>query len=130
MYLNLMLIVLIVTYNLVLIKFHESLHFPEVVSICFLAASVTTALGVNYIKLGEINETSKKLTQAWKRNPEILGAAGSFQKKVASRFVRSLQILRIELGPFGYYRKPASIRIIGKLVFYTARGLLVTKNRF
>jgi hypothetical protein len=85
-----------------------------------------TSLGLTYIKLGDINEKSKKLITSWKKDTK--SSVSALERKIANKFIKSLRLLKIELGSFGYYQKPASLRIVGKLVFYTTKSLMMTKN--
>jgi len=89
-----------------------------------LSVVTTLQLFQSYFRLGEINAKSAKLIKGWgkdlkwKRSDRVL----------MSKYVRSCRPLRVELGSFGCYRKPNSIIIIGKLIVYTARVLLMTKT--
>jgi hypothetical protein len=98
----------------------ESILYASIASTC-----ATAYLIITYFKLGEINESSKKCIGSWKRNSGWKLGLGENDKKLLNKYVQSLQPCKIELGDFGFYQKQGSLRIIGKLVYYTTKGLML-----
>ncbi len=125
-YVNNTMTVLSVTCSFVLVKFHDQIYVVEFLGLTAVAICSTICLLLTYIKLGDINEKSKKLVTAWKKDPK--SGLSPLERKIANKSIKSLQLLKIMLGSFGYYRKPASLRIVGKLVYYTTKSLMMTKN--
>jgi hypothetical protein len=123
LYINNAMIALSVGGQVAIILFHEKLE-PEVGSSIFIVSICgTTYLIVTYFKMGEINEYSKKCIGSW--NQSFERKVGEDDKKLLRKYLSSLQPCKIELREFGFYRKPGSLRIIGKLVYYTSKGILV-----
>jgi len=116
-----------VSCSFILIKLHSSMSFECLtISVLVLLPSVLT-LVITYIMFGDINQSAKRFLLSWKRKSGVLSRD---VKTEITKFIRSSKPLRIELGNFGYYQKPASIRIIGKIVYYTVKYLLVMNSRF
>jgi hypothetical protein len=99
----------------------ESLGGTSIVSFCS-----TAYLMITYFKLAQINEYSIKCIGSWKRNPGK--QLSIYDKKLLSKYIVSLQPCRIELGEYGHYRKQGSLLIIGKLVYYTTKGIMLLRK--
>jgi len=111
--------------NILLIKCHVKLDFDEL--FLFISMSVTGNLYILivYLTLGEVNSVSKKLITRTIRNT----AKDSRQSFIFKKFLISCaRFIGIELNSFGYYQKPTSIRIIGKIVVYTVKCLMMMKD--
>jgi hypothetical protein len=115
--------VLSVSGQIAMILLHQSIE-PEGGS-CIIIVSVcsTVFLMVTYFKMGQINEYSKNCIESWKR---ICGKLlRGDDNKLFRKYLSSLQPCKIELGEFGFYRKHGSLRIIGKLLYYTTKGIML-----
>ena len=108
--------------NVVIIQLHDKLSIATTLTLMSFSWTANVYLIINYVKLGGINEMSKNMTASWKRN--------SMKSKIVFAYIRSFKLLKIELGSFGFYRKPASIKILGSLIYYTTKALMVTKSYF
>ena len=111
---------------LTLIKFHDQLDLTILLGLLMVWINSSGFLIISYMKLGEVNQRSKQFHDAWKRKAGYLEPS---MKIVMKKFIRSSRPLRIELGDFGYYNKSGGIRILGKLVTYTVKFLMLT-NKF
>jgi len=107
--------------NFVLIRFHHHLTPMSSLVLLTAAAAGVTFLLLSHLKFGEINEFSSQALGSWQRN---LGLG--CQQLLRRRFT-ACRDLRVQMGIFGYYTKPASIKILGKLVYYTTKFLILTK---
>jgi hypothetical protein len=116
--------VLAVICNFVLIQLHDRVPLEGLFTISMLSFTATMYLLLSYIHLGTINEASKNLIRSWKNT------CRNRKSTLMSKYVKSFRSIRIELGSFGYYRKPTSIQIVGKLIFYTSKFIMVTKRYF
>jgi hypothetical protein len=114
--------------NVLLIRHHDTMT-PDTLLIFFFASFVANIyMLASYIRLGELNQTSKTLISS--RTRAVCLSMRKERDKIFLKFLRSCnQYLRIYMSYFGYYRKPTSIRIIGKIVFYTVRVLILTNKR-
>jgi len=63
----------------------------------------------------------KKCLASWRRG------AGVYQrrKEMLKRQIKSLAVCKVDLGNFGYYKKANSMRIIGKIIYFTVKGLML-----
>jgi len=119
-------ICLAVLSNIILIKYHTKLPFETLV--LFLVGSVFGNMYtlLSYLSLGEVNEISKKLILSTTRNTRMR----SREDVIFKKFLKSCKMfLGIHLNSFGVYRKPTSIRIIGKIVLYTVKCLILMSKR-
>jgi hypothetical protein len=85
----------------------------------------TVAIVLLYIVLGRYNDVSTGFINSWKRKRDVVYA----ERKVLLRLMRSCRTLRLEIGIFGHFKKKTSFLIIGKLVFYTTKLLMLTKKK-
>jgi len=107
------------------IRMHAQIEPLFVVAIILAGFNAVAFLVLTYSKLGEVNQRSKEFHGSWKRETGYLTPETKCQMQ---KFIRSSRPLRIELGEFGYYSKPASIQILGKLVMYVVKFLMLTSN--
>jgi hypothetical protein len=110
--------------NFMIIRYHDTM--PPVPLFLFTLSSFTgnMYMWASYLKLGDVNQISQTLISSKRRAMSSEGDNIYF-----IRFIRSCsQHLRIHMSSFGYYKKPTSIRVIGKIVVYTARILILTKK--
>jgi hypothetical protein len=126
MFINDLCITIAVTSNFALIRFHD--HLPlEIVAVDTLLSSLASGfLLVTYIKFGEVNELAKGLLNSWKRSSGNISMPS--EKKLMKKYVKSCSLLKLELGSFGHYKRPTSIRIVGKLVIYTVKFTMMMKK--
>ena len=113
--------------NFLLIRHHDQIPRAGLPMLLIVSTGSTSFLLITYKKFGEINERSKSCTSSWKRNTKYLNLD---EKILVSTYVRSFRPFRMELGSFGFYQKPNTIRIVGKLFFYTSKFLLMTIDLF
>ena len=118
-------IIFAVSMSFLLIKLRSKLFLQAALAISMADINATVFLVLSYLKLGEANQRSKEFLGSWKRKAGYLHPATKIQMK---KFLKSSPPLRVDLGEFGYYSKPASIRIVGKLVTYTVKFLMLTSK--
>jgi len=109
----------------VLVRFHSEL---ELVSSLGFYLGTTCGIAfvlLTYIQFGEINISSVEVLNSWKRWDKYVSRR---DRELMLAYLRSCQALKIYLGGFGFYKKPNTVRIVGKLVYYIAKFLLMTKN--
>ena len=123
MYINNLTITFIVFSSFGLIRMHAKIHWVFNLTILLGVVEGFSFLMLSYMKLGEVNERSKKFHVLWKRKSGYLNPVMNIKMK---KFIKSSRPLRIELGQFGFYSKAASIRLFGKLVTYVVRFLMLT----
>jgi len=109
----------------VLIRFHSRLELGASLLFSMGSACGISFILLTYIQFGDINIRSVGVLNSWKRW-EGYGSGGD--RKLMMTYMCSSQVLKIHLGGFGYYKKPNTVRIIGKLIYYTAKFLLMTKK--
>jgi hypothetical protein len=114
--------------SIFLILFHNKLKVENISYIATLSALGSAYLVIFYFKMGELNETSKQALGSWKRNGGLRLLTLPQDKKLLRRYLSSLQHLKFELRGFGYFRKATSLRIIGKLIFYTTKSLMLLQK--
>jgi len=119
-------LVLSVGGQIVLIQLHGHVELETISCTSVLALAGTGFLIISYFKLGEVNEYSKKCIASWKRNAGWYLTASD--KLLVTRYIRSLTVCKIELGGMGYYKKANSLRIIGKIIYYTTKGLMLIQK--
>jgi hypothetical protein len=49
-------------------------------------------------------------------------------RKLMRKYMRASAELKVDLNSFEFYKKQSTIRIIGKLIYYTAKLLVTTKK--
>jgi hypothetical protein len=85
-------------------------------SIAFLILSNMT--------FGKINERSKQVICSLRghatRNMNV------WDKKLMLEYLSSYRPLRVELGPLGHYHKRNTLKVIGKIILYTTKFLLIS----
>jgi len=109
----------------VMVRFHGRLEVGSIIVFCGGEAFSLTFILVTYLKFGEINESSKLVLNSWIR---FQGFESGKDRTLMIKYIHCFQILRIHCGTFGYYEKHDTLRIIGKVVYYTAKFLLMTKQ--
>jgi len=114
---------LAVTSNTALIRFHSDLPPEPILVVSVILGFTTGFLFEGYYKLGELHALSGKVIRCWSRN--VIWR----DRGLMSKYTRSCQPIRVQLGSFGFYKKANSITIIGKIVLYTNRVLLLMKPR-
>jgi hypothetical protein len=125
MYVGNMATTMAVLSNFMLIRHHDTMTLDLLLLFVLGSFAGNMYVLVSYIRLGEINKTSIALITSKKR--AVYSSKG--REAVLPKFLRSCnQYLRIHMSYFGYYKKPTSIRVIGKRVAYTVRVLILTKK--
>jgi hypothetical protein len=110
--------------NISLIRFHAT--FTTEMLILHLGASEACIvfLVFSYITLGEINERSKNVINSLRgyarRNMSVR------DRRLMLKYLDSYRPLQIELGSFGHYYKRNTLSVIGKIILYTAKFLLIS----
>ena len=123
MFLSNTLLVSCVGVQILIIKLHDKVEPAPILAGGVISAGSLLFLILQYFTFGQVNEYSKKCIGSWDRIDETI--YGFHDRRLIKRYVRSLSLLRVELGDFGYYRKGNSLRIVGKIVYYTTKGLLL-----
>ena len=86
-------------------------------------AVATATLFTIYFKMGEVNEMSKALINSWRKSP--MPSFSPADKSLFQKYIKSCRPLRLDVGAFGYYNRPLSIRIVGKVVVYAVKFLII-----
>ena len=109
--------------NIVIIRFHDRLELEILFLFVVGSGTGNIYLLASYIVLGEVNEISKVAILS-----TIRKTGGNTKETIVfKKYLNSCRLyFRIHLSYFGYYRKSISIRIIGKLVVYTVRLLILS----
>jgi hypothetical protein len=126
MFINDLCITIAVTSNFAMIRFHDHLPLEIVAAVILMSNLASGFLLVTYIKFGEVNELSKRLLNSWKRSSGTISIPS--KKKLMKKYIKSCSLLKLELGSFGHYKRPTSIRIAGKLVIYTVKFTMMMKK--
>lgn len=77
-----------------------------------------------YWEFGNFHSCSQKLLKSWKHYCGLRIK----DKSLLNKYLKSCRVLRVELSSFGYFRKGNGTRIIGKLVYYVNKILMLTEN--
>ena len=117
-------IVVVSIFTLVRLSKHESIVSISILSI--LSVFCTVYLIIVHIIFGQFNEVSKVFVGSWKRNTSL----NYYDRKAVLKYIRSCRLLRIEIGTFGHFKKATCLHIVGKLIFYTVKLLMVTSQHF
>jgi len=124
MIVNDVMIAMSVLSTFIMVRFHKDLsHF----SFLFLTTGATALayLVLTYSKLGEVNASSTQMLNSQKKTQAQLGFD---DRKILRKYVKSSCPLKVHIGSFGYYRKPVTVRVVGKLITYTMKFLLMNKE--
>jgi hypothetical protein len=111
-------LIIAVLSNFTFIRFQRYMTWETAGLICYISACVTGYLVLIYNMLGGMNQHSSKLLKAWQR--KALGLKGP-DRVLMSKYLRACRPLRFASGPFGYFRRPAAIQIVGKLIVLTVK---------
>ena len=112
--------------QVMLITFHDHISLNSQFGMVTLIICSTFYMVITYYKLGELNEASVKVISSWRRCSGLrLKPSDQILMKTYSN---ALWLFKVELGDFGHYRNATSIRIIGKLIFYTTKGLMLAQK--
>jgi len=106
-----------------LIRMHAQIDPTLILGLLIGGIDTAGFLILSYMKLGEVNQRSREFLASWQRKSGYLKPDLKLRMK---KLIRSSRPLRVELNQFGYYNKPASIRIVGKLVTYVVKFLMLT----
>jgi len=115
----------IIVVALVLIRMHDSIHPVLMLGMIIAGFDAFAFLVLSYKKLGEVNQRSVEFHNSWKRKA---GSLDPGMRKRMTRFLRASRPLGIELGEFGRYNRQGSIRVIGKIITYVVKCLMLTNN--
>ena len=127
MFVNNVTVSFVVWCNFVLIKLHDRATIEVLGTAVVVSATSAGFLIITYMVLGDINQKSIVLISSWKLGRETKKLSPA-DKKLMKKYIKSCRFLGVELGSFGCYKKPTSIRIIGKLVTYTVKFLMMMSN--
>jgi hypothetical protein len=118
-------VALMVLCNFCLVRFSN--RSPAVVLGVLISISSFGTVGIVllHIILGSFNDASIGFINSWKRKRDIRYS----ERKFLLRLMRSCRPLRLEIGYFGHFKKSTSFLIVGKLVFYTTKLLMLTKTK-
>ncbi len=119
-------ILIVVICNIIFVRFYGRLPFIVILSIVVLAWGGIAYLILSYATLGTVNKRSESLIRSWKHNLNLR----KVKRDILVKHLESCRPLRMEYGPFGYYKKPATIKVIGILIAYTSKSLIITGKYF
>lgn len=123
-YLNNVTMICSVLCTFALIHFHQFLTYTACSVVFMGLLSSYSYLIVSQFRFGELNELSLRVLRSWRRN----GKETDENSPLMTKYLNGTLDLRIKMGIFVFYRKPTSIKIIGKLVYYTTKFLILTKS--
>ena len=130
MFINSVMTTLSVSGQVVLIQFHDRIEPENVAYAVCLSAVATAYLILTYFKLGDLHKQSKKALALWKRKARLneSGSHSAEENQLILLRIPSLGLLQLQFGDFGNYKKENCLRIFGKLIFYTSKGIMVLKK--
>lgn len=109
--------------NFILIRFHKELPIVAIPTlVTFIILSPMILLLVQS-KLAQCFELSKGFHSSWNRSLVL----SSLDRRMLLKYVKSCRFMRYNTGPFGFYQKSGTTRLIHKIIFYTAKVLVMTK---
>ena len=84
----------------------------------------TVYLVLFHIVLGTYNQISIGFIASWLRHTN----RPCSDQKLLLKYIKSCRSLRVAIGSFGYYKNITTLQIVGKLVTYTVKLLMLTKD--
>ena len=126
MLVNNTMITLCVGGQITFIELHHKIDMEALLGFLGIFVGSILYLIITYFKFGEINEFSVKCIGSWKRNDGYTDRPQD--RQLIKRYVRSLRTCRVDLGDFGYYRRANSLRIVGKVIYYTTKGITLIQK--
>ena len=117
-------ILLIVFSNYSLIRFKENEPNLIILALLIISLYCTTYIILANITFGRYNEVSKGFIGSWRRKIDM----SYYDRRAALKYIKSCRLLKIESGSFGYFKIAATPNAIGKLIFYTVKLLMLTKE--
>jgi len=125
-FVNYIIITCTVLSNFVLIRYHSSMGLPVLIITLGGSGGGAAFTFFSHIKFGEVHEASKKFIASSKRN---FGEFPKPDRQLLQKYSATHRALKVKLSSTGYYHKPNTLRVLGKIVLYTTKFLLVTRNR-
>jgi len=122
-------VAILVTSLILFIGYQDQLNFFTRILIFFVTLVNTVSLKLVYDQLGDFNAISKKYVGQLRRSVHDV-RFGNADKVLLGKYAQSLLPLRIELGSFGYFKKPNSLRAITMLLYYTMKGIMISRKIF
>jgi len=108
-----------------LVKFNSTMSIVELCVLLMGVFGTTVFLILTYTKFGDVNDQSKKILGSWKR---WNGWESPYDRNLMLKYMRASTQLKVELNSFGFYKKQNTVRIVGRLIYYTAKLLVMTKK--
>jgi len=126
-FLNYLIITCTVLSNCVLIRYHGIMGLPVLMLTLSGSGGGAAFVLLSNIKFGDIHENSKKFISSYKRR--VGGCPNKQDYQLLKKYAASYRTLKVNLGSIGYYYKPNTLRVLGKIVLYTTKFLLMTKSQ-
>lgn len=124
---NDLIVVSMILCNFVMVRFHHRLNWLSFSLFFTVAVATLIYLVLSHIKLGEVNSLSVKMIKSLKRKEAGMSPS---ERKLMRKYTKSFKPLQVRLGVFGYFRKPNTLVVVGKLVKYTLKFILMTNPLF
>jgi len=109
------------------IGYHHQLDIQTLLTTALAMLLSLLCLVLLYYKFGDFNESSKKFSSMLQRNIKH-GILRAEDKTLLTKYAYSLHPLKMDLGSFGYFKKPNSLRILTKILAYSVKGVMISKK--
>ncbi len=124
---NTIVLSIVIICNVALIRFHSFLAIEAVVILVTGSVLGTAYLVLSHQKFGEFNGGSGKYLASWRKTLKDLNPN---DRKLMKKYLNSCHPLQIKLGNFGYYRNQQTVKMISRIIVYTAKILISSKRSF
>jgi hypothetical protein len=81
----------------------------------------TVYLVLSHSKLGESCDASRRFITSWKGKGDL----AELDRVILGKYLRSCRPLRYNIGSFDFYQKSGTTRVVGKIVFFTTKLLIM-----
>jgi len=123
--LNNMIVACVVLCTYLLVRFGRSIELATTVVAITALFGCTAFLLFSYINFGKISGSSTGLISSWAKHKDY---ESRDDRKLMLCHLRGCPTLKVHLASFGYYNKCNTLPRVGKLIYYTAKFLLMTNR--
>jgi len=115
--------VLSVTSSFIILRYHVTLSPTALLGVFTMGVISTAYLVLGQIKFGEVYSSSRKFRETWIRNHDI----PRHDRILLRKYLKGCRPLRYKTASFGFHQKSNLMRVIGRIVFYTTKLLILTR---
>lgn len=109
------------------VGFHKHLDNFTLLTAYIILIAATLEQIFTYLVCGNVNDATVKFTKTLMRKA-AMSEMTKENKVLLCSYARSLQPVRIEYSSFGYYKKQNTFRVIPRVLYYSAKGILTIKQ--